>query len=50
VVGFVGLGNMGGHMAKNLIKNKYSVIVYDVSSVAVKSATDAGKKIFAQNV
>ena len=31
-VGFVGLGNMGGHMARNLIKKGYPVIAFDVSS------------------
>jgi len=30
-VGFVGLGNMGGHMARNLLKKGYPVIAYDVS-------------------
>ncbi|XP_076456291.1 3-hydroxyisobutyrate dehydrogenase, mitochondrial-like isoform X2 [Babylonia areolata] len=29
-VGFVGLGNMGGHMARNLVKKGHSVVVYDV--------------------
>jgi len=41
-VGFIGLGNMGGHMAKNLMKKGYPVIVYDVNRDNVKSATEAG--------
>ncbi|XP_070174380.1 3-hydroxyisobutyrate dehydrogenase, mitochondrial-like isoform X1 [Littorina saxatilis] len=28
-VGFVGLGNMGGHMARNLMKNGHPLIVFD---------------------
>lgn len=38
-VGFIGLGNMGGHMASNLIKKGHKLHVYDVS----KSACDALK-------
>lgn len=41
-VGFLGLGNMGNHMASNLIKNGYSVIVYDINSHAVKHAQQQG--------
>ncbi|KAK2142595.1 hypothetical protein LSH36_935g00064 [Paralvinella palmiformis] len=28
-VGFIGLGNMGGHMARNLLSKNFKVIVYD---------------------
>ena len=28
-VGVIGLGNMGGHMARNLVKAGHSVFVYD---------------------
>ncbi|XP_059154192.1 3-hydroxyisobutyrate dehydrogenase, mitochondrial-like [Physella acuta] len=38
-VGFVGLGNMGGHMARNLLKKGYPVVAFDVS----KSSLDALK-------
>ncbi|KAL6053216.1 3-hydroxyisobutyrate dehydrogenase [Balamuthia mandrillaris] len=31
-VGFIGLGNMGAHMARNLVKAGYPVVVFDVSS------------------
>jgi 3-hydroxyisobutyrate dehydrogenase len=41
-VGFIGLGNMGASMAKNLLKKNYPVIVYDLSLDAVKSLKEAG--------
>ena len=41
-VGFIGLGNMGGHMANNLLKAGHDVVVFDVAEAAVKVATDAG--------
>ena len=41
-IGFVGLGNMGAHMARNLLKNGHDVRVYDISADSVKSVTDAG--------
>ncbi|XP_041371706.1 3-hydroxyisobutyrate dehydrogenase, mitochondrial-like isoform X2 [Gigantopelta aegis] len=31
MVGFIGVGNMGGHMARNLLKKGYPLMVYDVS-------------------
>lgn len=43
-VGFIGLGNMGGPMAQNLIKAGHDLIVFDLSPEAVKKATDAGAK------
>ena len=42
VVGFVGLGNMGAHMAKNLLKKKVKVIVCDVNPQAVAALKEAG--------
>ena len=41
-VGFVGLGNMGAHMAKNLIKKGYPVVVFDLDQESVKSVKEAG--------
>jgi len=41
-VGFIGLGNMGGPMAQNLIKAGHDLKVFDLSPEAVKKATDAG--------
>ena len=42
-IGFIGLGNMGAHMARNLVKNGNEVLVYDVIPDNVKSVTDAGQ-------
>ncbi|XP_014488300.1 PREDICTED: 3-hydroxyisobutyrate dehydrogenase, mitochondrial [Dinoponera quadriceps] len=41
-IGFVGLGNMGGHMAKNLLTKGYKLTVYDVNKSAVASLVEAG--------
>ena len=35
-IGFIGLGNMGGPMAANLIKAGHTVSVFDLSAEAVK--------------
>ncbi len=44
-VGFIGLGNMGGPMAKNLMAAGHSVNVFDLSEQAVATAVaDGGKK------
>ncbi len=40
-IGFIGLGNMGGHMANNLLKHGYPLVVHDVN--------EASLKIFASN-
>ena len=34
-VGFIGLGNMGGSMAKNMVKGGKDVVVYDVNEASV---------------
>jgi 3-hydroxyisobutyrate dehydrogenase len=41
-VGFIGLGNMGGPMAANLVKAGHEVKVFDLSADAVAKAVDAG--------
>ncbi|MEX6504282.1 3-hydroxyisobutyrate dehydrogenase [Pseudomonas sp. 25A3E] len=41
-IGFLGLGNMGGPMARNLLKAGHSVIVYDPSAQAVAALAEAG--------
>ncbi len=42
-VGFIGVGNMGGPMCRNIIKNtNHEVIVYDLSPDAMKACTDLG--------
>ncbi|XP_029445042.1 3-hydroxyisobutyrate dehydrogenase, mitochondrial isoform X2 [Rhinatrema bivittatum] len=44
-VGFVGLGNMGNPMAKNLLKHGYPVIAFDVFPDACKEFQDSGAQI-----
>ncbi|KAL5977104.1 hypothetical protein ACLOJK_021446 [Asimina triloba] len=41
-VGFIGLGNMGFHMANNLINAGFKVIVHDINPNAVKVFSDKG--------
>lgn len=41
-IGFIGLGNMGGPMAQNLLKAGHDLLVFDLSQDALKKATDAG--------
>lgn len=44
LVGFIGLGNMGGHMVSNLIKNGRQVMVYDVNQDAVSKSQELGAR------
>ena len=44
VIAFVGLGNMGGPMAKNLLKAGHEVRGYDLSEQAVAEAVAAGAR------
>ena len=41
---FIGLGNMGGPMAANLVKAGHDLTVFDLSSEAVKALTSEGAK------
>jgi 3-hydroxyisobutyrate dehydrogenase-like beta-hydroxyacid dehydrogenase len=42
-VGFIGIGNMGGPMCRNIIKNtNHEVVVFDLDAAAVKRCTDLG--------
>ena len=43
-VGFIGLGNMGGHMARNLLKAGHEVIGFDLSASALEAFVAAGDK------
>lgn len=43
-IGFIGLGNMGSHMAQNLLKAGYQLTVYDVSKDSVDNLVSAGNK------
>lgn len=44
-VGFIGLGNMGSPMAKNLLKNGYPVIATDVFPESCKELQDTGAQV-----
>jgi 6-phosphogluconate dehydrogenase (decarboxylating) len=49
-IGFIGLGNMGLSMAKNILKNektgqKHGVVVYDINAESVKSMEELGAKV-----
>ena len=41
-IGFLGLGNMGGPMALNLVKAGHRVLGFDLSAAASKMSADAG--------
>lgn len=41
-IAFIGLGNMGGPMAGNLVKSGHEVTVFDLSSAAVEHAVSEG--------
>jgi 3-hydroxyisobutyrate dehydrogenase len=41
-IGFIGVGNMGGPMARNLLKGQYGVAAFDLSADALKPVIDAG--------
>ncbi|MDG1944258.1 MAG: 3-hydroxyisobutyrate dehydrogenase [Halioglobus sp.] len=44
-VGFIGLGNMGGPMASNLIKAGHSVVVFDLSQAACDQLQGLGASV-----
>lgn len=46
-IGFIGLGNMGGPMAKNLLNAGHQVRVFDLSASAVETAKAAGADVAA---
>jgi 3-hydroxyisobutyrate dehydrogenase len=41
-LGFIGLGAMGGPMAKNTMKNGYSLIVYDIDKSRMEALVEEG--------
>ena len=41
-VAFIGLGNMGGPMAINLVQAGHQVCVFDLSATAVQQVVDKG--------
>ncbi|XP_076178764.1 3-hydroxyisobutyrate dehydrogenase, mitochondrial isoform X2 [Ptiloglossa arizonensis] len=44
-VGFVGLGNMGGHMARNLLKKGHELTVFDIDESATLKLQSAGARV-----
>ena len=46
-IAFIGLGNMGGPMASNLVKAGHAVTGYDVSAAALEAARAAGLRVAA---
>jgi len=42
VFGFIGLGKMGGGLARNLIRSGYTVKVYDLNSTAIEKCVALG--------
>ena len=41
-VGFIGLGHMGRHMARNLVKGGHDLIVFDIRREAAEEALSLG--------
>lgn len=48
-IGFIGLGNMGGPMAANLVKAGHLVAVFDMAKAAVEKAVAAGAEAAASS-
>lgn len=46
-IGFIGLGNMGGPMARNLVKAGHDLKVFDIAQVAVDELVSAGAEAVA---
>ena len=44
MLGFIGLGNMGKHMATNLIKKGHELVVFDMNASVVGELTKLGAK------
>ena len=43
-IAFIGLGNMGGPMAANLVKGQHQVTAFDLSAAALGGAVEKGAK------
>jgi 3-hydroxyisobutyrate dehydrogenase len=43
-IAFIGLGNMGGPMAANLVKAQHQVLAFDLSATALDAAVDKGAR------
>ena len=44
-IGFIGLGNMGGPMAANLVKAGHAVTGFDLNPAALDALAKAGGKV-----
>ena len=44
-VGFIGLGNVGGKLAKSLLRNKFDLTVRDLDKDITKSFLDLGARV-----
>ncbi|HEY1157813.1 MAG TPA: NAD(P)-binding domain-containing protein, partial [Arthrobacter sp.] len=44
VIGWIGLGNMGGHMSVNLVKAGHDVRGFDLNPAALEAAAAGGVK------
>lgn len=44
-IGFIGLGIMGKHMASNLMKAGYNLVVFDIVKAAMDEVEEGGAKI-----
>lgn len=44
-IAFIGLGNMGGHMARNLVAAGHEVLGHDLSEAACATATENGIRV-----
>jgi 3-hydroxyisobutyrate dehydrogenase len=49
-IAFIGLGNMGGHMAANLVKAGYQVTGFDLAAAACEAARSQGVAIAASGI
>lgn len=47
-IGFIGLGNMGGHMATNLMKKGHKLHVFDISKPACDNLQAKGAKVYSK--
>ncbi len=45
VIGFIGLGIMGRHMAAHLLRSGYTLVVFDLNSKAVEGAVALGARV-----
>ena len=44
-IGFIGLGNVGGKLANNLLRNKFNLTVRDLEENLTKDFVNSGAKV-----